>query len=116
MGGCPTAIPTTRAAGRRRRTELCSSVLVHRAEPEARRWAGVCSIAQSMVLVFGSGGCKTFWSSMWFFSSLPWDGACPDLILERSQELSCGNDPYLRAEKHRVRDISCLIKIWSEPS
>ncbi|KAK2536691.1 hypothetical protein Q9233_003106 [Columba guinea] len=43
------------------------------------------------------------------------DGACPDLILEWSREHSCGKDPYLRAEKYCVIDITWLIKIWSEP-
>lgn len=78
--------------------------------------AGVHSVAWTEVLVSSLGGCKTFWSTVWFFSSLPWDGACPDLILEQSQEHSCGKDPYLRAEKRCVIDITRLIKIWSEPS
>lgn len=78
--------------------------------------AGIRSGAWTAVPVSSSGGCETFWSTVRFFSSLPWDGACPDLILEWSQEHSCGKDPYLRAEKHCVIDITWLIKIWSEPS
>lgn len=87
-----------------------------REEPEAKCWGRIHSVAWTMVLVSSSGGCKIFWSTVWFFSSLSWDAACPDLILERSQEHSCGKDPYLRAEKHCIIDIARLIKIWSEPS
>lgn len=84
-----------------------------RGEHEAEHRAGVgCSPAR--VLVSGSGGCEPSWSTEWFCSSLSSDGACPDLILEQSQEHSCGKDPYLRAEKRSVIDIIWLIKICSE--
>lgn len=44
--------------------------------------AGPGPRAWTTVLIYSSRSCKTFWITMQFFSSLPWDAACPDLFLE----------------------------------
>lgn len=82
-GGWFMSIPTVWLAGKRN----CSAELVPRGEPEAKQWGRVCTRAQSTVQLYSSWGTETLWSTVQFFSSLPWDGACPDLFVESGAQL-----------------------------
>lgn len=113
MGGWCMSIPTVRLAGKRNCAEPCSAELDPRGEPEAKQWGRVCTRAWSTVLAYSSWGRETFWSTVWFFSSRSWDGACPDLFLESGAQLWQGPIAESWEALHYRHNLAYQDLVWT---